>query len=601
MANLGNTSTSALARSSASTANAFTALQDKQAAEEWKYSPQDQAAHDKYQSYIKGRLNTENSIGSISAQSSALSLQDLSMTTAKAYRSGQIQDATIKIQEGNYAPEQKAQLLHDLAVQAYNSGDPQSGQNIEQQYNSAVLSIQAKNEANQKAAAAGNSKAAAAYFKDQYTGPIKDLTSALKANEADFAKGKITQDTLQGLQMSLYGHIADINNKGSQDPSLTGEHKDTLQSNQSNLDTQTGGSYKILADPAVQQRIANGERIFTSTTDPLTGTKTLKVNQEAIDNMRQGVDAKGNIVNNVNANPKLDAHLKTVSGGGSATMQIETNHGTHEVKIVPDSNIIDGHAVMSKDFGHYIDPETNRTIDVALTGAQAGSHVLGQNRDAQGNNTEQNTFDKLYQDQKASDAAGAGGGNGTAIDGINSAINGGLQGLGVKNADVGKAQGAVGNILSKAMHLDGPGLLDALQHPDHQVKDPSNPNDWLAGVSHIFSNPMDALAQASSGIKSAAAQRQAKFDSLAALSAKQLQAAQSAYQAAAAQNNPNNNTGTFNPASNYAAAHLAPAPTTATANIAKLQTQAVAKNPNGSVNAPAAATQVVTGLGYGNF
>lgn len=151
----------------------------------WEYGPQDQAARDTYQSYLSGRQATLSSSNSIANQEKALTIQKAQIDVDRTFRTQQIQNETIAIQEGNATPEDKIATLKSLAQQAYANGDVQNGQSIEGMYNTAVIAKQNADQtaANKASSASTAASTAAATTKANQAATIQNaLTTAFHNN-----------------------------------------------------------------------------------------------------------------------------------------------------------------------------------------------------------------------------------------------------------------------------------------------------------------------------------------------------------------------------------------------------------------------------------
>lgn len=593
MATLGNTSTSSLLSSAATIQKQLASLQDTQHAQAWQYGEQDQAAYDTYKAYIAGRTAKLQSTGSITDAEKAQSFLGTSMSVDRTFRSNQVQNASQGILEGNYSSAQKAELLKGLAVDAYKSGDVQNGQAIQTMYDRQVLANQAQDEANQRAAAAGEVKAQAAMAK-KYTAAatsIKDQMDQLQGQlNKSGSNGTFTLTNKDGsvvyegkglagfatAKSMLYSASASLYNSGSQDPGLAPDVQARLSDAGTNLAKDS--HFQDLMSPQVQSELSQGKAPFEITKDVNTGAHDIKLQGNVIG---QSIGPDGQLTNTFQ--PAMDAPDKKT---GKGNVDITEGGAFSQEHFFAEKNPKTG--LPDPKLGYYFmqtDAQGNQhKVDYNPT---TGEHVLADNSGVNsfangGTNKASGITAQAHNDLGLGNAAAA--------------LQQGAEGLGV-TADhiagkVGQAAGALPGVISKIAH--GGSVLDALMHPNHQLN-PASSDSFMAGVSHFFSNPVTSLVNFAGTQR---AQNQARFAELAANASRQMAAAQQAMAQAHAANAATAATPAAQMATHFQPANYAATPA---AGLNTVTSQSVAKNPDGSVNPTAAATQLVTGLGYGNF
>ncbi len=606
---LGNTGVSALLSSAASTAKQLADLQDTQQSQAWQYGEQDESAYNAYKSYINNRIGQLQSVGTISSAQKAQSLLGTSMTVDRTYRSNQIQNASIGIMEGNYSDEQKADLLRNLTLQAYQDGDAQNGQSLQAMYDRQILSLQAKAQAQATAAAAGEAKAQAAQYRT-YTNANKVIGDQLSSIEDTFqnkgasgsypvydASGNVTgyakgASAYAAAKATMYKLQSNVYNAGASDETLSPENQAALA--KAGHDLSTNDSFQQIMNPTVQYELTHGgPSVFKITKDPNTGQTKLAftpvVGQHVVHDEATGKDIVVNDTDTSNAS-KL-----TSKNSGKATME-EQGSNVQE-NYFPDTNKKTGLPDYSGKSGfYYTQQDANGNSHKVDYNPSTGEHVLaddsGVNSFAPGGTNHPGTDAALTHMGYVGDAA--------------LAFQQGAENLGYDaySALSPVAHGAVdvagkgfnllkGSASEMAHNMPGVSALESLLHPNHNMGPGGVTHAGLLdGVSHFFSNPVTSVMNFAQGLTTQRQQQAAKFQQMAQVAASQMDAAKAAMATA----NQANAAKAATPAAKIAVAS-APANYSSTplGRMQTLTTQTVAKDPI------AAATQLVTGLGFGKI
>lgn len=201
MANLGNTSGSALVKSAASIASTVADYNDKIAAQQWSFSAQTDADWQSYQNYLTGRINNLSSTGSIANASKAVSLTSTLQSANRSYTSNVIQRSSQAILEGNGTATDKLSQIDDMYYQAVANGDQNLAQNLVSQHDTLSQQIQYDQttaataqetlyKANQTAQAQGYSDA-----EQQIKDSLSNFSSGFKQTGQGFTSKTLTDNS----------------------------------------------------------------------------------------------------------------------------------------------------------------------------------------------------------------------------------------------------------------------------------------------------------------------------------------------------------------------------------------------------------------------
>jgi hypothetical protein len=162
---LGNTSTSALVRSSASIQNEINSYNDSLAAYQYELSPKTAQDLNTYQTYLTGRVTQLQNTGSITDASKALTITKTITSAVRSNVSSDIQRENIQIMSGNATLEDKYNVIVAQFQRAVGIGDLSLAQQLESQAYSVSQSIQYQA---QQAAQAGQALAKATTSSNLY-------------------------------------------------------------------------------------------------------------------------------------------------------------------------------------------------------------------------------------------------------------------------------------------------------------------------------------------------------------------------------------------------------------------------------------------------
>lgn len=184
MANIGNTSGSALVKSAASIASTVADYNDKLAAAQWSNSAQTDADWQQYQNYLSGRIDSLNNTGALTDVSKAVSLTSTLEAANRSYVSNTIQRSSQAILEGTGTATDKLSTIDDLYYQAVANGDDNLAQNLVSQHDTLSQQIQY----DQQTAATAQQTLYTANQNAQAQG-YSDAETQVKAALASFSNG----------------------------------------------------------------------------------------------------------------------------------------------------------------------------------------------------------------------------------------------------------------------------------------------------------------------------------------------------------------------------------------------------------------------------
>lgn len=141
-------STSSLLRSAEAARKKTIAYEDQVAAFEWESSAKTIDDYNKYAQYLSSRSQTYMQVD----PSTSLSYQTKLRSASRAFRTEEIQRASIDIQTGRGSLLDKYEMTHQLFLMAEADGDFNSAQNLVQQLNSINIQIQNEQEKQQRLA-----------------------------------------------------------------------------------------------------------------------------------------------------------------------------------------------------------------------------------------------------------------------------------------------------------------------------------------------------------------------------------------------------------------------------------------------------------------
>lgn len=196
--NVGNTSTSALIRSSSSLQNQIATYNDSLAAYQYELSAKTSDDLSVYQNYLNTRISTLSSTGSVTDASKALTLTKTLTTAVHSNVSADIQRENIQVMSGNGTLQDKYDAISSQYTRALSVGDLALGQSLESQAYSVSQQIQYQQ---QQAAQAATTLAKATSDNAVYAeaGISASLDESLKQLTHGIAQaGPETADKLSG-------------------------------------------------------------------------------------------------------------------------------------------------------------------------------------------------------------------------------------------------------------------------------------------------------------------------------------------------------------------------------------------------------------------
>lgn len=195
----GNTSVSALLNSARAALKKQQGLEEQVAAYEYDLSPKDQAAYEKYSSFLSNRINQVKSTD----PSKALSLQRLQTGAQRTFSSSELTRESIAIAEGNGSKPQKLNKMISLYRRALENGDENLAQRIQLQADN--LQVQIQNEAMAGAGrGGGGSDATDKATKKGINSQLDKISSAQKELKTELAQGKINSNQYISQTAQLY-------------------------------------------------------------------------------------------------------------------------------------------------------------------------------------------------------------------------------------------------------------------------------------------------------------------------------------------------------------------------------------------------------------
>lgn len=282
----GNTSVSALLNQARAALKKQQGLEEQVAAYEYDLSPKDQAAWEKYNSFLGNRIKQVQA----SDPSKALSLQRLQTGANRTFTSSEIQRQSIGILEGGGSKQQKLNTMINLYRKAIENGDENLAQRLQLQADQLQQSMFAEASAGRGGGGGGSSKEDAA-AKKGINSQLDQITSAQKALKGDLASGKINSQTYISKMGQLYnaqdtvlkgayqvdaeGNIVQNQHPGLSYESVKGfydKHQGLLQDNnyQKLMGTNPNVPFELR-----QAQIGNA---FKTKIDPLSGEVNLEPN-----------------------------------------------------------------------------------------------------------------------------------------------------------------------------------------------------------------------------------------------------------------------------------------------------------------------------------
>lgn len=325
----GNTSVSALLSQARAALKKQQSLEEQVAAYEYDLSPKDQAAFDKYSSFIDNRVKQVKD----SDPSKALSLQRLQTGAQRSFTSSEIQRQSINIAEGKGSKQGKLQAIIGLYRKALENGDEATAQRLQLQAD--TLQIQIQNEANAGAGkGGGGSDAADKAAKKGINAQLDKIQTAKKDFKDDLAAGRITSkdyiaknaqlfDAQNKILQSTYqvdgnGNIVQNQNSGLSYESVKDYYDKHNSLRQDNLFQQIMGTNPNVPLELRMEQIGNA---FRSSIDPLSGEVKLEPNN--IVGMRRLTEYGSNLAaptveNNVDSKKYTEAFKSLGIDGGSS-------------------------------------------------------------------------------------------------------------------------------------------------------------------------------------------------------------------------------------------------------------------------------------------
>lgn len=194
-------STSSLLKSAASIRNTLATYQDSLMAYEYSNSAYTDTAYKAYSEYLRSRIGSLSTSGSISDASKALTLTKALDSAGKQNISATIQRENIQVLSGNATLTDKYNVISQEFVRAQANGDMTLAQTLEGQAYSLNQTIQQQNQASNTANAANNGKS----WADTATGFQKalDKFNTDYVNAGEKSGGKVIADFVKSIEPDL--------------------------------------------------------------------------------------------------------------------------------------------------------------------------------------------------------------------------------------------------------------------------------------------------------------------------------------------------------------------------------------------------------------
>lgn len=196
MPRYGNTSVSALLNQARAALKKQQSYEEEIASYEYDLSPKDQAAYDKYASFLSKRAKEVQTTD----PTKSLSLQRALTGANRSFTSSEIQRQSIYILEGTGTKQSKLQTLIGLYKRALENGDEATAQRIQLQADQLQQSINSEASAGRSGGSGGGSTAA----KKGINATIDKIDLSQKALQADLRSGKIDDKTYIAKIAQLY-------------------------------------------------------------------------------------------------------------------------------------------------------------------------------------------------------------------------------------------------------------------------------------------------------------------------------------------------------------------------------------------------------------